>query len=143
MLGRFAAKHGRRFEVPSEKGERVGRLRGWPRFDDDGPATTPAEVMETRRSRRGVREDMSVAGRRKEPGAATRGFQACVGIWISGIVYQIIGTLMVRFQGFGGFFITLGAVMVIIGTICMLLTPLVWAISAIGKALSRDERPAW
>ena len=44
MLGRFAAKNGRRFEVPSEKGERVGRLRGWPRFDDDGPATTPAEA---------------------------------------------------------------------------------------------------
>ena len=119
MLGRFAAKNGRRFEVPSEKRERVGRLRGWPRFDDDGPATTPAEVMETRRSRRGVREDMSVAGRRKEPGAATLWFQACVGIWISGIVYQIIGT------------------------IGMLLTPLVWAVAAIGKALSRDERPAW
>ena len=66
-----------------------------------------------------------------------------MGIWIRGIVYQIIGTLMVRFQGFGGFFITLGAVMVIIGTIGMLATPLAWAIAAIGKALSRDERPAW
>ena len=45
MLGRFAAKNGWRFEVPSKKRERVGRLRDWPRFDDDGPATTSAEVM--------------------------------------------------------------------------------------------------
>jgi hypothetical protein len=66
-----------------------------------------------------------------------------VGIWICGTVYQLIGTLMVRFLGFGGFFITLGAVMVIIGTIGMLATPLAWAVAAIGKALSRDERPAW
>ena len=84
-----------------------------------------------------------MAGRRNEPGAATLWFQACVGIWICGTVYQLIGTLMVRFLGFGGFFITLGAVMVIIGTIGMLATPLAWAVAAIGKALSRDERPAW
>ena len=84
-----------------------------------------------------------MAGRRNEPGAATLWFQVCVGIWICGTVYQLIGTLMVRFLGFGGFFITLGAVMVIIGTIGMLLTPLVWAVAAIGKALSRDDRPAW
>ena len=86
MLGRFAAKNGRRFEVPSEKRERVGRLRGWPRFDDDGPATTLVEVMGARRSRRGVREDMSAAGRRKEPGASALWCQACVGLWRSGIV---------------------------------------------------------
>jgi hypothetical protein len=142
-MGRFTAKDARRFEVLSEKRERVGRLRDWPRFDDDGPSTTPAAVMDERRPRRGLREDMAAAGRRKEPGPATGWFEACVHILVLGLFYQLIGTLMVRFLGFGGFLVTLGALMVVIGIVGIWLTPIVWIIGIVAKAVSKEERVAW
>jgi hypothetical protein len=58
---------------------------------------------------------MAAAGRRKEPGPAAEWFEACVGLLILGFFYQLIGTLMVRFLGFGGFLVTLGALMVVFG----------------------------
>ena len=142
-MARFSAKDARRFEVLSEKRERVGRLRDWPRFDDDGPATTPAAVMDERRPRRGLREDMAAAGRRKEPGPAAEWFEACVGLLVLGFFYQLIGTLMVRFLGFGGFLVTLGALMVVFGVIGILLTPEVWAISAVAEAVRREKQASW
>ena len=142
-MGRFTAKDAQRFEVLSEKRERVGRLRDWPRFDDDGPATTPAAVMDERRPRRRVREDMAAAGRRNEPGPTARWFQACVELSITGFFYQLIGMLMVRFLNFGGFLVTLGSLMIIASTIGMLLTPFVWVIVSIAEAMDRDKQAQW
>ncbi len=144
MQAKRAAKDAQRYEAlsarPSRMAERMesGAWR-WPRVNDGMSREAPAVVLEEGRTRaRGGRPPVIGPG---EPGVASMWFDACVGLFIEGLIFELIGAVMVRFLGFGCFLISIGAVLVVLGGVGMLLTPIVWIIDIVATAVHESRRP--